>query len=72
MAEYTSRDVTTVRREYVLRAPTNWVEIGKVCNAIQKELDIQGISASDDRVTVEPRDNEIVFWYEKSSEATHG
>jgi hypothetical protein len=72
MAEYTSRHVTTVRREYALRLPTNWAEIGKVYAAINQEFDALGISSSDDRVTVEARDDELVFWYEKSREVSHG
>lgn len=70
VAEYTVRDVTTVRREYVLRAPTNWAETGKVFSAINQELVDLGVSASDDRVTIETRDGEIVYWYEVSREVT--
>lgn len=72
MAEYTFRDVTTVRREYALRRPTNWAEVDKVKAAISQELKQLGLSESDNRVTVDANDEEIVFWYEKSSEVTHG
>lgn len=72
MAEFTSRDVTTVRREFALRRPTNWVEIDKVSAAINQELIELGVSLSDDRVTVDANDDEIVFSYEKSREVTHG
>jgi hypothetical protein len=72
MAEFVSRQVTTVRREFALRMPTNWAEVGKVCAALSQELKAAGLSPSDDRVTVEPRDEEIVFWYEKSREVSHG
>lgn len=67
MAEYSFRDVTIVRREYTLPNPTNWAEINKVVAALEQELEEEGYS--DDRVTVEARDDEIVFWYEKSSDA---
>lgn len=72
MAEYTSRDVTTVRREFALRRPTNWAEVGKVYAAIEQEFKALGRRNSDDAVTVDATDDEIVFWYEKSSEVTHG
>lgn len=71
MAEHTFHDVTTVRREYILRAPTNWAEVGKVYAAINQEIDALGVRSSDDLVTVETRDDRIVFWYEKSSTVTH-
>lgn len=72
MAEYAFRSVTTVRREYVLHRPTNWAEVDKVKAAISQELRQLGLSESDDRVTVDANDDEIVFWYEKSREVTHG
>lgn len=72
MAEYTFRDVTTVRREYALRRPTNWAEIDKVHAAIARELDDLGLSHSDNRVMVDATDDEIVWSYEKSSEVSHG
>lgn len=72
MAEFTSRDVTTVRCEFVLRRPTNWAEVDKVKAAISQELKQLGLSESDDRVTVDATDKEIVFWYEKSREVIHG
>lgn len=67
MAEYTSRTVTTVRREFALKRPTNWAEVDKVKAAISQELKELGLSESDDRVTVDANDDEIVFWYEKSN-----
>jgi hypothetical protein len=72
VADYTSRNVTTVRREYVLRRPTNWAEVGKVVAAINQELKGLGLSSSDNRVTVDANDDEIVFSYEKSCEVSHG
>lgn len=72
MAEFTSRDVTTVRREFVLRRPTNWAEVSKVYAAIEQEFKADGRRDSDDAVTVDANDTEIVFWYEKSREVTHG
>jgi hypothetical protein len=72
MAEYTSRNVTTVRREYALRKPTNRVEVEKVFAALDQELKQLGIGWSDDLITVDATDEEIVFWYEKSTEVTHG
>lgn len=67
MADYTFYDVTSVRREYVLRSPSNWSEVSKVIAALEQEI-TEG--DSDDRVTVEAKGDEIVFWYEKSSERT--
>lgn len=72
MAECTPRHVTTVRREYALRRPTNWAEVDKVKAAISLELEELGLSESDDRVTVDANDDEIVFWYEKSCHVSHG
>ena len=62
MADYTSRTVTTTRKEYELRSPTNWAEVGKVIAAI--EQDLSGRRTYDDDVTVEARDDVIVFSYE--------
>lgn len=72
MAEFTTREVTTVRRVFALRRPTNWAEVDKMSVAINQELNELGLSASDNRVTVDATDDEIVFWYEKSSEVSHG
>jgi hypothetical protein len=71
MAEYTFRDVTTVRREYALPIETNWAEISKVFAAMRNELG-EDRAQYDDAVRTTVTDNEIVFWYEKSSEETHG
>jgi len=72
MAEFTSRDIITVRREFALRRPTNWAEVDKVKAAISQELKQLGLSESDDRVTVDANDDEIVFSYEKSREVSDG
>lgn len=72
MANHTSRTVTTVRREYALRRPTNWAEIGKVYAAINQEFETRGIKSSDDRVTVDANDDEIVFTFDVSSDVSHG
>jgi hypothetical protein len=69
MATYTSRTVTTTRREYVLTSPTNWAEVGKVVAALNQELGEEA-ARWDDVVTVEARDDEIVFSYEKDQAVT--
>jgi hypothetical protein len=71
MADYTSRHVTTVRREYALPIETNWAEIDKVFAAMRNELGEER-AQYDDAVRTRVTDDEIVFWYEKSSEVTHG
>lgn len=68
MADFAARHVTTVRREFTLRTPTNWAEIGKVFAAIDLELKAAGLSDLDSRVTAETTEEEIVFWYTKSTE----
>ncbi len=62
MADWTSRIVTTVRKEYTLPSPTNWTEVGKVLAAIRSDLSAE--RTYDDTVRVEARDDEIVFWFE--------
>lgn len=62
MADYTSRTVTTTRKEYALRSPTNWAEVGKVIAVIEGELSAK--RTYDNDVTVEARDDEIVFWFD--------
>lgn len=62
MADYTSRIVTTTRKEFILPSPTNWGEVQKVLAALR--TDLAGKRAYDDDVTVEARDDEIVFSYE--------
>jgi hypothetical protein len=71
VAEYAARHVTTVRCEYALRLPTNLAEIGKIYAAIDQELKELGLPSSDNLVTVEASDEELVFWYERSREVTH-
>jgi hypothetical protein len=66
MADYTKRDITTVERRYELPSPTNWVEVGKVLNAIQQ--DFEGQRTYDDTVKVEAYDDEIHFTYRISQE----
>lgn len=70
MAEFTSRNVTEVRREYALPALTNWAEVNKVFAMLINELGEQ--ARWDDAVKVEARGEEIVFWYALSSQVTHG
>jgi hypothetical protein len=70
MAEYSFYDVTIVRRVYTLRSPTNQAEVAKVFAAIRIELGEKRASY-DDAFTVEARDDQIVFSYEKSSTVTH-
>lgn len=68
MADYTQRVVKTVRKEYVLRTPTNWAEVNKVLHAISKDL--EGQNAADNTVTVDACQEPIVFSFEVSSEVT--
>lgn len=69
MAEWTRRDVTTTRREYVLPNPTNWGAVKSVFAVLQAEL---GDRAEwDNTVTVEGHDDELVISYELSEEASH-
>jgi hypothetical protein len=53
VAEFTPREVTTVRREFVLRSPTNWAEVGKVDAAISQELKAMRVQPTDDKVSRE-------------------
>ena len=62
MADWTSQIVTTVRKEYTLPSPTNWVEVRKVLAAICNDLSAE--QTYDDTVRVEARDDEIVFSFE--------
>lgn len=61
MAEYTSRLVTTSRMEYTLPSGTTWGEVEKVLAAIQQRTKGIPEACYDDFVTVEARDDEIVF-----------
>jgi hypothetical protein len=70
MADFTRREVTTRRVEFVLPSPTNWAEVGKVLSAIHHELqpfdpeNPREPLPADDAVQVKAWDDEIVFWYE--------
>lgn len=70
MADYTSRTVTVTRREYVLASPTNWTQTRLVLDVIEGELKAlaerkgRPYRAWDDLVTVEARDDAVVFSYE--------
>lgn len=69
MAEFSTREVTTTCREYVLISPTNWAEVSKVLTAVQDELPSD---ASDNHVTVTGTDEEIVFSFETNREVSRG
>lgn len=64
MATYSRREVVEKRIEYFLPSPTNWAEVSKVISALNQELGEEE-SRWDDAVTVEARDEEIVFWYKE-------
>lgn len=66
MADFTRREVTVTRVEYVLPNPTNWAEIGKVVAAINHSAP-ESITKWDDTVTVEGRDDEIILSYRKEA-----
>lgn len=68
MAEYSRRVVHTARVEYFLPNPTNWAEVGKVYSAIKNELTGDSRADYDDTVTVEGRDDELVFSFEINKE----
>lgn len=69
MSNYTKRRVTNTRVEYVLKSPTNWVDITKVFSAIDNDFTKLNLRNFDDSVRVESRDDEIVFSYLLSSES---
>jgi hypothetical protein len=62
VADYSTRVVTTTRKEYVLESPTNWAEVEKVLAAIKGDMS-GGRRTYDDDVVVEARDDEVVFWF---------
>ena len=65
MADWTRRERTQTFVEYVLKSPTNWVEVDKVLSALRGELAPEGArNLFDDMVTVHAMDDEIVFRYE--------
>lgn len=68
MADYSVRTVTTTRKEYILPSPSDWGEVGKVMAAIRNQLSDKD-ARYDDTVTVEARDDEIVFSYTVSEGA---
>ncbi len=63
MSDWTRRDVTVTTREYVLPSPTHWDEVDKVLAAIRRDTDGNTEAGYGDFVTVEARDDEIVFSY---------
>lgn len=67
MATYSSRDITIRRREYSLSSPTNMAEVAKVFAAINQDPATEN-GYVDDFITVEARDDEIVFSFEISKE----
>lgn len=58
MADYTSFTEVETRQVFVLKTPTNWVEVSKVLNALSHEV---GDDTYDDAVTVDVGDSEIRF-----------
>jgi hypothetical protein len=69
MADWTSRIVTTVTKEYSLPSPTNWAEVSKVLSAIDRELP-ESRRHGDDTVTVTAHDDEILFTYVMKNESS--
>lgn len=68
MANYSSRTITTVRREYFLPSPTTWGELHKLIAVVTAEL---GDDARwDTAATVEARDDEIVISFQASKKVS--
>ena len=73
MAEYTTRHRTTIRHEYVIPSPANWVEVSKAFRAARKDMQEAGMSRSqldaDDTVWVDKHGEDvIVFWDEEKND----
>lgn len=70
MATMRTRTIHTVRHETYLASPTNWVETSKAQSAVKREIEAAGLNAEyDDIVTVEARGEEIVYYWEESTES---
>lgn len=61
MAEYSFHEEITKRAVWTLPSPTNRAEVNKVFGAIKTYFP-ECMWESDDAVTVEARDDEIIFW----------
>jgi hypothetical protein len=62
MADWSYRTVVTTVKEYVLPNPTNWTQVRQVLGMLEREVPNDG-RPWDDTVTVEGRDDEMVFSY---------
>jgi hypothetical protein len=70
MSQVTTRIIKITRHEVVIPSPTNWAEVGKALAVIEQRLEAAGKETRwDDTVTVEARDDEIVFYWTESEPA---
>lgn len=69
MAEHTYHEETTSKAVWTLSSPTNWAEIGKVFASVKQRFADRDTSW-DDFVTVEARDDEIIFWVDITTRVT--
>lgn len=68
MAEFGTEKVQVTRTRYLLRTPSNGVELAKALNAASREratqLGVSQTALSDDALTVSVEDQDIVIWWE--------
>lgn len=69
MAQYERRDKRTVRHEYVLPNPANWVEVRKALDSASGDYTDAFPRIADDSIWVTHADDEIIIYWEEESNA---
>lgn len=73
MASYTTRQRTTIRHEYIIMSPANWVEVQKAFRAARSDMQAAGLNhhriEADDSVWVDKHGEDVVvFWDEEKND----
>lgn len=64
MADYTKREKTFTRHEYLLEVPSNGAELTKMLSGARKDAE-EVMIIGDDTLHVEITDDEIVIWWQE-------
>jgi hypothetical protein len=71
MADYTSDQQRWTRHRWIVPTPTNVAEIGKAFSAAKRAAEeIEVNTDSDDWLTIEPGDDQIVMWFDVRTATT--
>ena len=73
VASYSTRKRTTIRHEYIIESPANWVEVQKAFRAARSDMQSAGLNhhriEADDSVWVDKHGEDvIVYWDEEKND----